>query len=842
MKNLIQKLLLNILLFSGFDLSAQYIINFDTISNKSVEITDANYTIGGVSARYTGSYVFTGSADLGENFYTLIYDGAYTDTTFTFSDLYLKGSCPLYFYAVNNQMNYFLNLQGNNEIEGTAWGLMVVNCSLTISGDSLVAISGMQSPAIGAESSGKCYNIICNSGYIHATSISLYPAIGAKKSNCDSIIVNGGTITTVCNGSGYGLQAKKCIQINGGSVKGTLSMDAMNKAGSTVYCVTVPHNKQLSIGMNDGTKDTTLTFYAHHPDDANFYIYLPNGNYSFTNGDGENYTAVVNGANVSATIPSVVGNGYIDVSSGKVVSIHDTVYYIGSQPYIYQGHRFVITGTSSTGGVTVDSKLADTIIFENVDIQMIDGCAFKLNTGTDIALVLNGMNVLKSTGTYSALEKDSTNGTLIICGPDTLVAAGSSRGNGIGGCHLYNDVSCGNITIKGGTVFCSGLYGIGGGSKKAGIITIEGGRVFASTNESEGAALGNSEHLFINGGSVRASSDIEYDMTYPLSGTVTINGGIVNILSKQGTNMPKGITINGGTVFAANEYEASTTFTGGMFTGGTINLVEADGKTVDISLQPVNEDSALLYRSMYRIPDISKPTQVESITINGTAWGSNDVFTDSAGILYLWAPEAKGSEVKITVEGKEFTYTGDVIAYNDYILADESQKIPEYGNYLWMVPVDVAVPENGTLEVSCNGIALETDRYFCYKTELPLSIIASPANGYVLDGITVHGERTLGDTTITVLDTITVTAVFSQKTGIQNMEETTIATVYTCGQEIFVKAKYGLQVSVYSALGVLLSSAESDGELLSIPVDMPGMYIMQISDENGSLLKKCIIK
>ena len=781
MKKIIQKTVFISLFFAGISLCAQDTINITDLGGAKITIYDSKYIIGSTTTTYSGPHVITGEYSLNSSSqnYILIYSGNYSDTTFIFDNLSLTNTSK-YLIGTNDD-DLTLNLKGYNYLYG--YHAMYMGGSslgtFNLKGDSLYANS-IGYPVIGPQSS-TIHKISIDCKYVYAlTSATGYPAIGSSGSLCDSIVINNSTVTAL--GGTYGLGAKKIICINNSSVKGTLSRTAINAEGDTVYCVTMPHNGQLSIQMNDGSKDSTLTFYAHHPDDGNFYIYLPNGTYSFSNGDGYSYTAIVNGANTVATIPAIAGDGIIDVSPGEAIVVYDTMYTIGAQPYIFQGHKFTFTGSAITGGVTMYSKLADTLTFQNFSIEMEDGRAFSLQTGTDIALMLEGTNTLESTGTYAGLEKDSTAGTLTICGPDTLVATGSN-GYGIGAKSGYTDVvASGNISITGGVIIASGAVGIGGAS--GGNMVISGGEVLATGNYT---AIGNFKNLTVSGGKITAKSTVtsqqeSYAPAFTATDTVAITGGIINVTSYNGPTLPVGITISGGTVFAQNK--ASTTyddngyswaFRNGTFTGGTISIVGKDGKSTRIyhyhdydnnaeivqTDHPANSDSVLLYRYMYRVSGITEPALVESITINGTAWGSNDVYTDSTGTLYLWASEADTTVTTITIGGASYTYSGPTISYDNYVAPDEEEGIVEYGNYLWQVPVSIAAPENGSLIVTSGDSALTDGDYFCYKTELPLSITATPETGYLTDNIAVYGEKTTGDTTVTVADTIKIAAAFS---------------------------------------------------------------------------------
>jgi hypothetical protein len=210
-------------------------------------------------------------------------------------------------------------LKGKNTFQSVMSGIGSGNPMkhITLSGDTVYALA--DSTASAAYYSNGVFGIgypgiisdslVINSGYVFAlgkTGIS-----GFK-----NVIINDGVITAIGKKADYGIKANKII-INGGSVKAArLNTQAVNSKGENVYCVTLPHNGQLSVVMNNG-KDTTLNFQAHHEGDANFYIYLPNGSYTFTCGS-KTYKATVAGSVVTAqeiTVPAVAGQQSYDVSS-----------------------------------------------------------------------------------------------------------------------------------------------------------------------------------------------------------------------------------------------------------------------------------------------------------------------------------------------------------------------------------------------------------------------------------------------------------------------------------------------------------------------------------------------
>jgi hypothetical protein len=782
-KNLLPKVFFISLLMIGITHLAKAIDPLTlNIADGTIVIDEGGYRIGAFDATlhpYTGSYIITGTGN------NIIY--VLTNADITISKLTINNPGEFGFLAFSNA-NVNLTLKGKNSIQATypvcvyADGLPTTGI-LSISGDTLYATSSASYPAIGSAYS-KIGKIEINGGYIVAKCNGLGTGIGySSDAGCTSVVINNGVIKA-SSAQSKGIGADNIV-INGGSVNASsVSTTVTNSLGSSLYCVTVPHHGSLSIPVTSGTGETkTYTFPCFHENDDNFYIYLPNGSYKFSTG-GMQYAAMVKGAAVTAMLDSIDGDGNIALT-GVLVTVKDSSYTIGSQPYKYTGHRYTFSGSSTNYGVAFTGGAHDTIVLNNLNIKASQGAAFEVNGGQSIPVLVKGTNQLVSIA-GPGLQKTSASGLITISG-DTLIATGGSYSAGIGG--AIKGIAD-SITITSGYIVATGgewAAGIGGGSNAAGKhITIRGGKVITSStanmNGYSGSGIGGgypagASDILISGGYVKATSS---DANHAIGGyygstvsNVQITGGVVEATTNAEYTLPEGIEISGGTVFAQMTSKVDQyfnfAFNSGSITGGSVNLVGADGKTVSVYYydhgntytehRPVNADSTLLYRSMYRVPGIVAMTKLDSIKINGTAWNCTDLYTDTIGRVYLWVPQSDSTHVSISTGGQTYVYAGKIADYDNYYEANPSKGVKENGNYFYLLPVSIAKPENGTLTVSTGGVPLTDAALVCKGFKLTTA--TTPATGYKLSGIMLNQTLATKDTTFAISDTLAVSASFS---------------------------------------------------------------------------------
>ncbi|MFT3739328.1 MAG: carbohydrate-binding domain-containing protein [Breznakibacter sp.] len=754
-----------------------------------------------------------------------------------------KGSSSMTFQSTTAQT---VNFYGSSTFANTAESSSVsgynnpnINMStapssFTINGNKLTLITSEFASygAIGALSTSvnlKSTSLTINIKYLEIDVLSsTQRAIGAFNANYQwkSITINDDCVFTA-NGT---LMADKVV-IGKASVKlSGQTVSAVNTNDESVYCVTVPRHGTQTIAVTDKSTEQTeyYTFTYVHPDDDNYYLYLPNGEYGFIS-NGTEYVATVDGAGVTASLPAIQGDGAIDVSMGTIL-ITDDGYQIGSQLYTYDGETLTLTGTTIQHSVTVFTDRYQ-VVLNGVDIQLSANCPFNLNSGKNLTLLLaeGTENTLKCGTTYAALQKKQMAGMLTIAGKGILYAE-SSGAPGIGSA-VNADFA--NLTIEEGTITA----------------TTTATNVAAIGTTSTSAGTADCSHVYINGGQVTATA---YANAYVIGGSVNsdlfISGGRVLLHSGNPLNtvnylLPKNITITGGTVFgkvtngSQGHLETSLIQSGTIITGGTVNMQNLNGdfKITGIG-RPTNGD-ANVYRSMYKIPHISEPIPVDGITVNGQVWNSSGVYTDAEGMLYLWLPVSASTTVVVTVGHTAYTYSGQTVAYDFYVPADEEKEVDEYGNYWWQVPVAVSAEGSGTVALTDGMTEIATGSYVCSRTALMLTVVAN--EGWTLRSLTLNGQAIESGISFNASDDIGIEAVFALSTAIGKTTGMA-AKAYTNNHLLFVEAPAGTEIEVYSVAGVLLARKTATGDLQCFSLPSKGICLVKIMSETGNETIKCL--
>ena len=296
-------------------------------------------------------------------------------------------------------------------------------------------------------------------------------------------------------------------------------------------------------------------------------------------------------------------------------------------------------GETLTGALAADAttniKIAEnaTVTLKDVTINgtNVDDDAYKhagITCAGTATIKLEGTNSVKGFhGNYPGIYVPDGK-TLTIQGTGSLTASSNGSGAGIGG---GNGISCGNITISGGTVTATGGYGcagIGGGfSGTCGTITISGGTITAT------------------GGELAAGIGSGY--WNDASGTITITSGVTSVKATAGSgaqSIGKGdsspvisVTI-GGTVYASGisespyEYTAPPALT--LTTPAVGEVIGSDGKNY--------------------AADATLPTGVTKVAMIAYVSGSNGLaiaLADESGYMN-WAT------AKSTCEAKTPAFTG----------------------------------------------------------------------------------------------------------------------------------------------------------------------------------------
>jgi len=294
---------------------------------------------------------------------------------------------------------------------------------------------------------------------------------------------------------------------------------------------------------------------------------------------------------------------------------------------------FTLAGANVVGGVcvTVSDSVVNTITLSNLTLRTTGSsqCAFALEAGADLALILMGTNALASGSDRAGIEvaagqtltitnapgddaaaltatggncgagigggKNSAGGTIAIAGGAITARSnttGEFGGAGVGG-GAYS--TGGDVTITGGSLTATGgnnATGVGGGAKGAGgSLTVSGGSVVA-TGEGYGAGVGGGENqtggdVTVSGGTLTAMGGDNgagigggyYGAA--TNGVVVISGGIVIATggSSGGAGIGGGYGGGGGTVRIV---DGEVTATGGSYASGIGGGDIAAGGVVEI--------------------------------------------------------------------------------------------------------------------------------------------------------------------------------------------------------------------------------------------------------------------
>ncbi|MBC8571212.1 leucine-rich repeat protein [Zongyangia hominis] len=377
-----------------------------------------------------------------------------------------------------------------------------------------------------------------------------------------------------------------------------------------------------------------------------------------------------------------------------------------------------------------------------------------------------------------------------------------------------NQSSATGLIIAGGTITANQQNfsdaAIGGGSNGYADIAITGGRVTATINGTA-AAIGGGSGSQVGGGA-----------------TVKISGGIVTAINN-GNGVPIGgggidesgsgsismggvdVAITGGTVTAigprgisGGEDTAVGTFSATSFsmTGGSCNGLVA-GETASGSLK----------RTVITLTKNGAPladAAVDALTLSGGSYGTSDLYTDRAGKLYLWLPDAV-SVTSILIAGE--TYAGNVASGTE---GDFSFGGPEL--VFDLSKGNVTIGPEGYAGYSASwtsggpdvtGVHSSQNRYIIRQTDYA----ATPcANQVILSGNDLVCDLTLDGVNTTVLGSVYIPA------SVGNVKHVTLRlsgenhlgslTYYTCNEDGYPT----YNPSKHAASTLKITSALGDGE------------------------------
>ena len=536
------------------------------------------------------------------------------------------------------------NTKGDGEGAGIGGGYKGSGGTILIAGGKVTAVGGEKDDGgagIGGGEEGAGGTIKITGGIVNATGTDYGAGIGGGDEGAGGdVTISGGTVVAKAGkssvwdiGSGDGGDSTGEFIVTGGSVhlanSGKCRDGYPKNAGRTqVYCVKVSGfqaNAAVKIGglSNYGTND----IFADA--DGTVYLYLPNGNYTFTANDYlvkivDGQVEVVPGGGVSYWDPVAKVTKWVDAAEVTGGTTLKSGWYVvkgtvncgqidvrgtdgaPTQLILADGCELKVTGADNHASLAVGSGNSLTIYGQAAGTGKLtamggENCAGigGGNQGAGGAVTINGGTVTAMGGDFGAGigGGDEGAGGAVTINGGTVTATGGWYGTGIGGgCYGAG----GTVTINGGTVTATGgtwVAGIGGGYRRAGgTVTINGGTVTA-TGGTDAAGIGGGEEgaggvVTINGGTVTAMGDCGAGIGgggAGAGGVVTINGGSVTAMSRWGGAGIGGgcygagdtVTINGGTVTATGgDYGAGIGGGGSKDKGGDGGRVVISGGTV----------------------------------------------------------------------------------------------------------------------------------------------------------------------------------------------------------------------------------------------------------------------
>jgi len=254
---------------------------------------------------------------------------------------------------------------------------------------------------------------------------------------------------------------------------------------------------------------------------------------------------------------------------------------------ISSGGEYILTGSTTSNTISVNTSDAVTLILEDVsiDVSAVSGQS-ALDSGGNVTLYLKGSTTLKSGANQAGIKVTDGEQLTIDNAPSSqgsLSASGGAFGAGIGGGFMQNG---GAVTIHGGTVHAIGgdfSAGIGGAyNGNGGAVTISGGTVTATGGVRAagigGGIGGSGGDVVITGGSIKASgirSSIGAGYVGADDGTLT-NGfvpvALTTIANAVAGNNPAEVSYQIPVTGTNPDYSYVYSYTGVGHGGGDTNL------------------------------------------------------------------------------------------------------------------------------------------------------------------------------------------------------------------------------------------------------------------------------
>lgn len=437
-------------------------------------------------------------------------------------------------------------------------------------------------------------------------------------------------------------------------------------------------------------------------------------------------------------------------------------------------------------------------------------CALSF-TGAGNTLTLSGNNVMKSGGFQPGVKV--LNGTeLSISGSGSLSVTGGQAAPGIGGVATGS----GTININGGTITANGggsAAGIGGGSSvSGGTVNISGGTVTASGSYN-GAGIGggwggSGGTTTITGGMVTANGGTYGagigsgggQSSLPHGGTTTISGGTV---TATGGDYSAGI--GGGCWYSNGSYYGGD-YSGTVYiSGGSVNAIGKPGAkrigagylSSDNGTLKTASGGADVYLTTVTLYNAPANTSVTALSTS-SAYGINNMYTGTAGKLYLYLPES----TETTSATATAVYSGSIATTADH--KADGILIASGDTYMLSAPTSLAWDTTTTVKATWNPAAYASS----YSVQLYKD---TAAYGSAITGIA--GTEYDFSTAITAGGsgsyTFTVTAIGNGTSIADSAESGTSAAYVVLENVTFAASQTGGTSGTVDSTGILLTLSQS---------------------------------
>lgn len=333
------------------------------------------------------------------------------------------------------------------------------------------------------------------------------------------------TMTTACS-------SDDPLSNNGGND------DWSDDSGEETITSTYADMTTFSIAIDKSTAEPASAATAQYPDDVAAY-------------SADKFATTVNIDMANPTDPAVDGVT-MTIDGNHVTANHGNT----------EGIRYVVTGTTTDGSLTIEGKTNFALNLNNADITNPASTAIDIESKLNAYLVLTGNNKV----TDGTTADDSHKGALYAKGPLLISGTGSLEVYG-----TYNN----------------GIHG------KSNVVIDKGVNLYVKSTANHGIKAG--DNMFINGGIINV--EVSANGAKAINGdvNVTINGGRTTVIATgngewdeddQDTKAAAGIASDGIFYMNAGEVYAKATGSGGKgikadleayITGGKIRIITEGG-------------------------------------------------------------------------------------------------------------------------------------------------------------------------------------------------------------------------------------------------------------------------